>query len=498
VRRVAGIAGGVLRLSCAAMDQAGRRTKILATIGPASESEGVLRGMIAAGLDAARLNLSHGTLEEALAIHRRIRAIAADMGRDVGTLVDLPGPKVRAGSFGRDGAELADGQLVRLVPGNERSTAEVVEVDYTGLLEGIEAGDRIAFGDGAIDLEVVGTHGDHLEAVVSHGGRLTGRPGVHIPSERLRVSTPTPEDLRILDAFVEEGVDMVAVSFVRSAHDVRRLGTEPHPRGPLVVAKIETRSAVDNLAGILDAAGAIMIARGDLGIECPIEDLPHLQKHIISECIAHGRPAITATQMLESMVRAPTPTRAEASDVANAVFDGSSAVMLSGETAMGADPVRVVATMARLCERADANFDVDGWTRLVTRLRVQDPERDGRYRRITDTMTDAAWRVAAETGANAILCVTRTGFTVRAIARYRPTTQILGFTPDERVRRQLSVSWGATPMTLSGFADNEEMVREAVATARGEGHVRPGDVVVALAGAHGSRMTDVLRVIQVT
>ena len=159
---------------------------------------------------------------------------------------------------------------------------------------------------------------------------------------------------------------MVAISFVRSAHDVRRLGTEPHPRGPLVVAKIETRSAVDNLAGILDAAGAVMIARGDLGIECPIEELPHLQKHIIRECIAHGRPAITATQMLESMVRAATPTRAEASDVANAVFDGSSAVMLSGETATGSDPVNVIATMARLCARADANFDVENWTRMVT------------------------------------------------------------------------------------------------------------------------------------
>jgi pyruvate kinase len=477
------------------MADAPRRTKILATIGPASESEAVLREMIDAGMDAVRLNLSHGTLEEALATHARVRALAEELGRPVGTLVDLPGPKVRAGSFGREGVELPEGHRLRLVPGATTSTADVVGVDYEALLEDLEAGDRIAFGDGGIDIEVVGVTGDHLDAVVSHGGRLTGRPGVHIPSERLRVSTPTPEDLRILDAFVEAGVDMVALSFVRSAHDVRRLGTEPHPRGPLVVAKIETRSAIDNLAGILDAAGAVMIARGDLGIECSIEEL-----HIIRECIAHGRPAITATQMLESMVRAPSPTRAEASDVANAVFDGSSAVMLSGETATGADPVNVVATMARLCARADANFDVDSWTRLVSRLRISDPDNgDGRYRRITDTMTDAAWRVAQEVGANAILCLTRTGFTVRAIARYRPRTPILGFTPDERVRRQLSMSWGATPMSLSQFADNEEMVREAMGTARSGGHVRPGDIVVVLAGIDGrSRTTDVLRVVQVT
>ena len=478
----------------------GRRTKILATIGPASDSEVTLRGMIDAGMDAVRLNLSHGTVEEALELHRRVRVLSKEMGRPVGTLVDLPGPKIRAASFGRDGVELPDGHHVLLVPDRDHSTREVIGVEYDGILDGIEVGDRISFGDGAIDAEVIGASDKGLEAVVLHGGRLTGKPGMHVPSERLRVNTPTPEDLRILDAFVGVGVDMVALSFVRSAHDIRRLGTEPHPRGPLVVAKIETRSAVDNLAGILQATGAVMIARGDLGIDCPIEELPHLQKHIIRECIAHGRPAITATQMLESMVRAATPTRAEASDVANAVFDGSSAVMLSGETATGSDPVNVIATMARLCARADANFDVDNWTRMVSRLSVEDPDSGhGHNRRVTDTMTDAAWRVAQELDAKAILCLTRTGFTVRAIARYRPRTPILGFTPDERVRQQLSISWGATPLTLSAFADNEEMVREAVQAARDGGHVRTGDLVVVLAGIDGrSSNTDVLRVIRVT
>ncbi len=477
-----------------------RRTKILATIGPASESEAVLRGMIAAGVDAVRLNLSHGTVEEALVIHRRVRTLAAEAGRAIGILVDLPGPKIRAASFGRDGVILPSGHPVRLMPGNAGSTADVIQIDYSSLLDGIEVGDRIAFGDGAIDVAVVDARSDHLAATVLHGGKLSGRPGVHIPSDRLQISTPTPEDLRILDAFVAAGVDMIALSFVRSAHDVRRLGTEPHPRGPLIVAKIETRSAVDNLAGILEVAGAVMIARGDLGIECPIEELPHLQKLIIRECIAHGRPAITATQMLESMVTAATPTRAEASDVANAVFDGSSAVMLSGETAVGADPVNVVATMARLCGRADENFDVEGWNRMVTRLRASKTSTGTEHdHSVTDTMTNAAWTVAEQLGAKAILCLTRTGFTVRSIARFRPATPILGFTPDERVRHQLSISWGATPVSLSGFADNEAMVKEAVQTARDEGHVRPGDVVVVLAGVDGqSRTTDVLRVVHIT
>ena len=475
-----------------------RRTKILATIGPASESEAVLGGLIGAGMDAVRLNLSHGSLEDALATHERVRKLAAEAGRYIGTLVDLPGPKVRAASFGKDGVDLAAGAAVRLVPGVERSTAEVIEIGYGDLLTHIEVGDRLSFGDGAIDCEVVDKDGTGLQALMTHGGHVWGRPGVHIPSDRLRINTPTPEDLRILDAFVEAGVDMVAVSFVRSAHDVRRVGTEPYPRGPLVVAKIETRAAIDNLAGIIEASGAVMIARGDLGNECSIEELPHLQKHIIRECIAHSRPAITATQMLESMIHAATPTRAEASDVANAVFDGSSVVMLSGETAIGHDPVNVVRTMARLCARADANFDYEAWGTRLAHLRKSAVEDVAADHLLTDTMTGAAWRAATELGATAVIAITRSGFTVRAIARYRPVAKILGFSPDERTLHQLSISWGATPLPLSRFAVNDEMVAEAVTVAKAEGHVRSGDTVIVLAGTDArSRGTDVLRAISV-
>jgi pyruvate kinase len=475
-----------------------RRTKILATIGPASESPEIIRGMIRAGMDAVRLNLSHGDVDHALGIHRRVRDIAESEGRVVGTLADLPGPKIRAASFGEESVDLLEGQQVRLEPGADRSTAEVIQIGYDDLLEGIEPGDHISLADGGIDVEVADVHDDRLDAVVLHGGRLSGRPGVHIPASRLRVSAPTPEDLELLAAFVAEGVDMVAVSFVSSPDDIRRLGTEPHPNGPLVVAKIETRGAVENLPGIIDAAGAVMIARGDLGIEFPMEDVPHLQKAIIRECIARGRPAITATQMLDSMAHAPTPTRAEATDVANAVFDGSSVVMLSGETAVGDDPVNVVATMTRLCERADDNFDTRAWMRLVAPLRTTGSDESPLPRKVTDTMTSAASRVAETLGASAILCLTRSGLTVRAMARFRPNAPILGVSPDERVRRQLSISWGSTPLSISRFADNESMVREAVQTAREHGHVRQGDVVVVLAGVdHASPATDVLRVVNV-
>lgn len=477
-----------------------RRTKILATLGPASSSPEIIRSMIRAGMDAVRLNLSHGTIEAGIELHRRVRAVAAEEGREIGTLVDLPGPKVRAASFGTTGVDWANGDVVRLEEGGDGSTAEVVQVAVPGIVSGLEVGDRVSFGDGGIVASVVEANRGHAVAHVVHGGRLSGAPGVHVPAERLRINTPTEEDLRILDAFVGEGVDMVGVSFVRSAHDIRRLGVEPHPRGPLVVAKIETRAAVENLPSILATAGAVMIARGDLGIEFPIEDVPHLQKRIIRACIARGRPAITATQMLESMVHAPTPTRAEATDVANAVFDGSSVVMLSGETAIGDDPVNVIATMARLCGRADESFDRQAWMRLVSPARTTDDGGlRGADRLVTDTMTSAATRVAESLDVAAILCITRSGRTVRAMARFRPEAPILGFSVDERVRRQLSVSWGSTPMEMSTTSfDNEAMVTEAVEKATRLGHVRTGDVVVVLAGVSArSSATDVLRVVNV-
>ncbi|MFN0028923.1 MAG: pyruvate kinase [Acidimicrobiales bacterium] len=479
------------------MDSSLRRTKIIATLGPTSSDERTLRAMISAGMDCVRINMSHGTLDDGIALYQRVRHLSAEAGRPVGTLVDLPGPKVRAASFGSEGVLLEEGHRLRLTVGNAGSTKDLVEINYEDLLRDIEPGDVLSFGDGAINCQVTDVNGDSLAAQILHGGRLSGRPGVHIPSDRLRIATPTREDLLILDAFVEVGVDMVAVSFVRSAHDVRRVGTEPHPRGPLVVAKIETRAAVDNLDGIIDAAGAVMIARGDLGNECSIEELPHLQKHIIRQCIAHGRPAITATQMLESMIYAATPTRAEASDVANAVFDGSSAVMLSGETAIGHDPANVVRTMSRLAARADANFDYAGWSRQLAAMRMNEPS--AHDRRVTDALTMAAGRVARDLDCAAILCITRSGFTVRAMARFRPDAKILGFSPDERTINQLTLSWGATPLPLTQFASNEEMVQEAVAVAKTQGHIRSGDMVAVLAGTDArSRATDVLRVIHVS
>jgi pyruvate kinase len=473
-----------------------RRTKIIATIGPASDSDTMLKDMMAAGMDVARIGLAHETVDVALDRLRRVRAAAAAVDREVGVLADLPGPKVRAGHFPEEGVVLADGDLVRLAPGQGSSTHEVIQVDYDELLRDVHPGDSLGFGDGAVVVEAVGDDGNSLEARVIHGGPLTGRPGVHIPSDRLRLTTPTAEDLHMLDAFVEAGVDMVALSFVRSAHDVRRVGVEPHPRGPLVVAKIETRAAVENLEGIIEASGAIMVARGDLGSEMPIEELPHLQKQILRQCIALGRPAITATQMLESMIHAPTPTRAEASDIANAVFDGSSAVMLSAETAIGVDPVNAVGTMARIASRADTLFDYGGWAQSLSGMHLT--SRTDLDLSVTEALTMAAWRAAVETDAAAILCMTTTGFTARSIARLRPQARILAFSPDERTVRQLTMSWGVRAFELE-MRPIDEMVSRAIEMARTRGEVRSGELVAVLSGSparHG-RATDTLRLTRV-
>ena len=474
-----------------------RRTKIIATIGPASDDPAVIRRMIAAGADVFRIGLAHGSLGDAIERYRRIRAVAADAGREIGVLGDLPGPKVRLASFVDDGAVLAVGGEVELCPGAESSTATSLGVDYGDLLADLHPGDNLALGDGTVRLQVTSVDASSARAVVTYGGTVQGRPGLHVPSDRLGLATPTAEDLYKLDAFVEEGVDMVAVSFVRSAHDIRRVGTEPSPRGPLIVAKIETRAAVDNLEGIIEASGAVMVARGDLGIEMGIEDLPHIQKRIIRDCIAYGRPVITATQMLESMITAGTPTRAEVSDVANAIFDGSSAVMLSAESAIGVDPVNSVATMARICAKADTEFDFDGWAHRLRALRkFHSNDSDGR---LTDAITGAAWRAATEVGASAIIAVSDTGFTVRSIARFRPSMPILGFTPNERTARQLCLSWGTTPLHDPVAANHEDLMTSLVIAARDHGDVRSGDIVAVISGSQVNRAkaNDQMRLVRV-
>jgi len=470
-----------------------RRTKIIATIGPASDDETTLRDLIRAGMDVARLGLAHNTIDEAAERMGRIRRIAATEGRYVGILVDLPGPKVRAASFGETAVDIVEDSQVFLRVGGRASTASDIEIDYAGLLTDVEAGDRLSMGDGRVVLEVLEIDGDRVSTRVAHGGVLTGSPGLHIPSDRLSMRAPTDDDLVAVERFVELGADMLAISFVRSAEDLARVPVDPHPAGPIVVAKIETRAAIENLPAIIEASGAVMVARGDLGSECSIEELPILQKEIIRQCIALGRPAITATQMLETMVANPEPTRAEASDVANAVWDGSSAVMLSGETAIGVNPVNVVATMSRIAERADDAFDHRGWMTELSDLRMTDT--DDPDTSITDAMTQATARAVAELRIGTILCISGSGFTVRSMARFRPAARIIGLSSDERTVGQLTLSWGTEPIHLPEEGNLDDRVNAALEVARNRGAVAAGELVGVLAGTDvRSRSTNALRI----
>jgi len=472
-----------------------RRTKIVATIGPASDSEDVLRELLEAGVDVCRLGLAHGTIDEHRERIVRIRKVAAELGRPVAVLGDLPGPKIRMGPVEEDhGLFLAEGQRIEIRPGDAPTSHDHIHVDYPHLLEDVAVGDTLVLGDGAVRLVAVENDGHRLTVEVEHGARIQGRPGVTLPSAKLRVTVPTDQDVELLAGLAGD-LDFVAASFVRSADEVaavKRLSD-----GADVVAKIETKAAVDALDAILDVADAVMVARGDLGNECDIAEVPHLQKRIIRQGVSFGVPVITATQMLESMIHSPSPTRAEATDVANAVFDGTTAVMLSAETAIGHDPVLVIKTMSHLCQRAEAAADYTTWGKDLGRIQGQAQLDAGT--RITAGMSHAAWRLATELELDAILSCTNTGYTARAISRFRPPGVLVGASPYEDTVRKLSLVWGTKPLHVAEYATTDEMVWHVVEKSVQAGHVKAGDLVAVLAGAptEDSGVTDVLRVVRV-
>jgi pyruvate kinase len=416
----------------------------------------------------------------------------------VAVLADLPGPKVRAAPFPDGGLELHAGATVSLRPDAIVSSDDVVGVDYPTLLEDLHPGDPIVVGDGVITLKVERISSDGALCEVRNGGRAQGRPGVHLPSARVRVETPTAEDLALAEQMSAEGVDFLAVSFVREADDLQCVRDAIAPMHTRLVAKIETLSALQNLDEIIAVSDAVMVARGDLGIECPLEDVPHMQKRIVRSCVAAGVPVITATQMMESMITASSPTRAEVSDVANAVFDGTDALMLSGETAIGADPANVVRTMARVAERAERDADYAHWADHLGRLQRKGlPEGPDR---ITMAVTHAAGLAAVDAGADAILCCTRSGRTALAMARFRPLARLIGLSPDPATVRAMALSWGVIPVHVDTYETIDQLVWFAVETAVHRGLVTSGQTVLVLAGAPdgaSGASTDVLRIVRV-
>ncbi len=446
-----------------------RRTKIVATIGPASESAEVLRGMVAAGMCVARLNASHSAREALELRLDAIRAAADAEGVHVAVMLDLGGPKVRLGQVA-EGAELVPGGSFELVAESLVGSATRAGVTYPDLWREVGSGDRVLLDDGHIELVVTSAIEGVIKCSVVVGGPLRSSKGVNLPGVSLEVDALTAKDREDLAWGLSAGIDLVAQSFVRSGEDVTALralmGEAPVP----IVAKVEKHEAVALLPEVIEAADAVMVARGDLGVETSPEAVPVIQREVVSRCRGVGKPVVVATQMLESMTRSPRPTRAEASDVANAIFSGVDAVMLSAETAIGEYPVESVATMARIAETAEAS----GWER------TQESAMDSSD--VTEAVSAAACALGDGLGLAAVLTPTQSGATARAVARHRPRTPIVATTSDASVARRLALVWGVTPILVSLPSSLDSMLEQAVAAARDGGLVRSGEMVALTAG----------------
>ena len=454
-----------------------RKAKIVATIGPASDSEEKLEALILAGMNVARLNFSHGTHEEHAAQIVKIRKISKKLGCSVGILQDLQGPKIRVGQLSAP-MHLEVGEHIRFyaVGDNAPDGAEKsIPVDFRELFDSVHAGDPMLLDDGRLSLIVETVHGNTLLAIVRVGGELSSHKGINLPGVRLRVSGYTSKDQADLKFGVAQGVDAVAVSFVRTAQDVTevREAMEGFAEGvpaPMLIAKLERPEAIDNLDAILGVVDGVMVARGDLGVELPPEQVPVLQKLIISKASARAKLTITATQMLESMIHNPLPTRAEASDIANAVFDGTDAVMLSAESAAGEYPVQSVEMMARIICEAEAHSQE--WERVLERRR-------GLGESDAASLSRAAYELANDEDVTAIAVFTAQGSTAWLVSKIRPAKRILAFTPFEKTYQKLAFLWGVYPQLVPFSNTLEEMIGH-VDSALLESNVAPGKQVALL------------------
>ncbi|GMA64835.1 pyruvate kinase [Alicyclobacillus fastidiosus] len=454
-----------------------RKTKIVATIGPASESVEVLTRLVEEGLDVARLNFSHGTYEEHAERIRRIREASKRVGKHVGIMLDIKGPKIRTGKIQNGAVELEDNDIITLtIDPVEIGTKERVWISYEGLVEDVYPGAPIRIDDGLIGLEVIEVKGHDIRCKVTNGGTLKDNKGINVPGVTLRIPGVTEKDKNDIVFGIEQGVDLIAASFVRKAGDVlevRRI-LEEHNYHADIISKIETQEGMERLDEIIEVTDGMMVARGDLGVEIPTEEVPLAQKRIISLCNKYGKPVITATQMLDSMQRNPRPTRAEASDVANAIFDGTDAIMLSGETAAGRYPIESVRTMAQIATRAE--------TALI-KQEVASRHETECTKLVSDALGHAVKTLAADLDASAVITVTTSGHTARSISKYRPLTNVIAVTPTGTIARRLTVSWGIHPVVVEqNCTTTDDLLSAAVEGALSTGHVNSGDLVLIIGG----------------
>lgn len=468
-----------------------RRTKIICTIGPASESEEKLRELMLAGMNVARFNFSHGTHEEQKIKFERVDRVRRELGLPVATLLDTKGPEIRLRDFKDGKVELEAGQTFTLTTENILGTKEKAAITYKNLKNDISEGTTILIDDGLIEMNVEKIEGEDIVCRVINGGFVSNHKGVNVPGAVLSMPYISEADKADILFGVEKGFEFLAASFARTKDDilqVRKILNEKKSNMK-IIAKIENMQGIENMEEILSVSDGVMVARGDMGVEVPLEEVPILQKKMIKMAVTHGKHVITATQMLESMIKNPRPTRAEATDIANAIYDGTTAIMLSGESAAGLYPVEAVKTMAKIAESAEHDIDYRG--RLA---RYSEDKRD-----ITTAIAYATCSTAMDLNAAAIITVTMSGFSAESVSRYKPGCMIIGCTVNARVCRQLNLLWGVNPLLIGEEELPETLFADAVAEARRAGYVKKGDIVVLTAGVPLgiTGKTNTIRVVEV-
>lgn len=453
-----------------------RKTKIVCTLGPSAESEEVLTKLITEGLDVARFNFSHGDHEEQMGRLITLRKVREKLNKPVAALLDTKGPEIRLRDFKEKKVMLEKGQKFTLTGRELEGTNEIVTISYTELANDVKVGSTILIDDGLIGLEVESIDGLDINCVVKNAGAVSNRKGVNVPDVDLSMPYISPKDRSDVIFAIENDYDFIAASFVRNAADVleiRKIFDEMNHHEIKIISKIENRQGVDNIDEIIEVSDGIMVARGDMGVEIPLEEVPAIQKHIIKKAYSAGKTVITATQMLDSMMKNPRPTRAEATDVANAIYDGTSAIMLSGETAAGQYPVEAVQTMVKIALHTEA--DINYASRFRNREEVLYPE-------VTDAISHATCMTSLDLDAGAIVTVTKSGSTARMVSKFRPTCPIVACSPSEKVCRQLNLSWGVVPVKMEEVQDQDKLFANSVNLAKDKGIVADGDTVVLTAG----------------
>lgn len=453
-----------------------RRTKIVCTLGPSTDKEDVLRNLMKNGMNVARMNFSHGTHEEQKARLDMIKKLREELNLPVAALLDTKGPEIRIGDVEGGKLELKPGQEFTLTTEEMLGTEKKVTITYKELYKDVEPGDSILIDDGLIGMEVVRIDESDIVCRVKNGGFVSNHKGVNVPGVELNMPFVSPKDLADIVFAVEQDYDFIAASFTRTAEDIieiRKILQEHGGEKIHIIAKLENKQGVKNCEDILRVADGIMIARGDMGVEIPLEEVPVIQKELIRKAMHMGKPVITATQMLDSMMKNPRPTRAETSDVANAIYQGTSAIMLSGETAAGAYPIEAVQTMAKIAERTEQ--DIDYSREFKPRKLAEAPD-------VTSAISHATCTTAADLKAAAIVAVSKSGRTVSRIAKYLPVCPIIGCTTDERVYRQLNLLWGVTPVVMKEANTADELFDHAVELAEQKGLIARGELVVIAAG----------------